>query len=88
MTPAEVIAAASVAEVNGGELEPIGTIYKPEGVALVIIDALTKAGYRIDRADPGPPPPPDECPTIHTAGRPVQIWDGQRWFNVDPGTAP
>lgn len=32
LTVGEVLARASVVEVNGGELEPIGTIYRPEGV--------------------------------------------------------
>lgn len=45
---AEVIERSLLVEVNGGELEPIWQIYKPEGVALVIRQALMNAGLLVD----------------------------------------
>lgn len=41
---ADVIQRSLLREVNGGELEPIWDIYRPEGVALVIGHALADAG--------------------------------------------
>lgn len=38
-------------EVNGGELEHIATVYKPEGQARFILHALTEAGLDICRKD-------------------------------------
>jgi len=47
----DVIKRSMFVEVNGGELEPIWDIYKPEGVALVIRQALVDAGLWMTAAD-------------------------------------
>lgn len=42
-----VIAAAlgATTEVNGGELEPVTSIYRPEGLAVLVDHALREAGF-------------------------------------------
>lgn len=43
----DAIATAVLVEVNGGELEHISTVYSEEGQAIVVLDALAKAGFDV-----------------------------------------
>lgn len=51
--PVDVIAAAldATVEVNGGELESVLTIYRPTGLAVLVMNALREAGYEVVPAD-------------------------------------
>lgn len=47
MNTVDVIKKALFVEENGGELEPIWQVYKPEGMALVIRQCLADAGLLV-----------------------------------------